>query len=170
MTASTKPTELDLSYLFNVPMAGNSGPPSTPSTGFAKLYGRGTSNLSLGFMNQGGTDQIVMTTLSSGQTVEHGWGFIAGNATNNNTKTVTFGTALTTITNLLIGNLGYISGSDPTDITSFNAAETGDIVHRTAYNVTTSGFTAQIQSENGRNLAASTIRYGFSWVAYGTKN
>jgi hypothetical protein len=105
---------------------------------------------------------------STGSFVQHGWGFIAGNSANTNTKAVTFPTTFGSVTNVVIGSLGYLSGSDPTTIGGFNAGDSGDVVNREAYSITTSGFTAQLNAENGRTLASSTIRYGFSWIAYGT--
>jgi hypothetical protein len=173
MASSTKPTpNNDITVTQAVPVLGGAGAPSTPPSGQAAFYGRGTSNLTPGFKNEGGTDTVIMTSIgSSGTVMEHGWGFIAGNSSGSNaTKAVTFTTAFTSITNLIIGNIGYLSGSDPAAIGDFNAGENADIVHRGAYSITTSGFTAFIEPENGRSLAASTIRYGFSYIAFGTKN
>lgn len=103
----------------------------------------------------------------SGITVQFGWGFIAGNGTGVATKAITFPTAYTTPLAVIISSAGYKSGSDPTDITQLDDGEGGEIVHRQTFDVITTGFTAKLIAEQGRNLGASTIRYGFTWISFG---
>lgn len=103
----------------------------------------------------------------SGITVQFGWGFIAGSGTGVATKAITFPTAYTTPLAVIISSAGYRSGSDPTDITQLDDGEGGEIVHRQTFDVITTGFTAKLIAEQGRNLGASTVRYGFTWISFG---
>lgn len=100
---------------------------------------------------------------------QFGWGFIAGNGTNNAEETVTFPTAFSTVRSVHVTPLGVITGADPAAITDFGSEHANDVVMVAASDITTSGFNMRVTAENGRNLAAAATRYGYSWIAFGTK-
>lgn len=109
------------------------------------------------------------TTNSTQQNVEAqaGWGYLPGTGTNATTETVTLPTAFTTILSVHLTPLGVSSGSNPAAITDLTGEHGNDVVMFAASDITTSSFLVGLTAQNARNLAASTVRYGYSWIAYG---
>lgn len=79
-----KINENDIQFNNSIPVPGNSGAPATPATGKASIYGIGTSNLRPGFINEGGTAEVIMTNAgTTGTTL--GYAQITANFSNTST-------------------------------------------------------------------------------------
>lgn len=98
----------------------------------------------------------------TGLTIQHGWGFMLGDADDTTTEAVTFPVAFTTLYSIQVSALGSKSGSDPSGITDFSS----QTMLASAMAPSTTGFTALVADYDGTAIA-STVRVGYSWIAIG---
>lgn len=133
-------------------ISGNSGVPSTPGSGLAKLFGIGTSNLRPGWINQGGTPQGIVTQYSGGYIMQSGSVSVSIAGTNFGTATVTFSTAFPNAVTAVIPSY------NDTATNAINGASW-------AYSISTTGFTVRLQDVDG---SSRTGTYPVGWIAIGT--
>lgn len=101
----------------------------------------------------------------SNQLIQTGWGWKLGTGASFMYEAVTFPVPFDDVPIIVMSNPGTKSGADPTALGDFIATN-GDIVD---YNSpTTNGFNALMATRDNSNQA-TTVRYGYSWVAIGTK-
>lgn len=122
-----------------------------------------------GVLHYGNTHFQANTTNTQPSVVmQTGWGFVTGSGTGSAGKTVTFPLTFTSVLNFIISPISAKITSDPTAITDFNIAINGDGVTASFSSLSTSTAAITVTAENGRTLGSGT-RYGFSWIAIGTK-
>jgi hypothetical protein len=99
-----------------------------------------------------------------------GWGFIStgGGGVSQITETVTFPVAFTTLLGIETTTVGLLAGSDPASIIALTATTGGDIIS-SIYQPTATNFISSLKVAGGTNFAASQ-RWGYSWLAWGTKS
>jgi hypothetical protein len=102
----------------------------------------------------------------SNQRIVFGWSFVAGDNDDTTTKAITFPVTFTDATApvVIVAGLGYKDSSNPAAITEGTAS---GLYNVTAQTITTTGFTAVIQSTDGTTMS-TTRRLMFSWMAIGT--
>ncbi len=96
-------------------------------------------------------------------TIQIGWGFIGGDASNNITEAVTFPTAFTDVPIVVINPPGYKASSDPATLDEMTGLF-GEVTAK-AQAIATTGFTAVLYTTAG--TFASGTRYGYTWMAIG---
>ncbi len=109
---------------------------------------------------------LTTNTAPTGLTIQAGFSFIQGAGNNSSSKTITFPVAFSSILSVQVGQMGYTSGSDPTNITSPTIPDGGSIAVVFADTVTLSGFRAYYTVDSSAILG-STLRKCFSWWAIG---
>jgi len=95
-----------------------------------------------------------------------GWGFIQGSAARRITKNISFPITFTSAPIVLLAPAGYRSGSDPSAIGDLDGT-IGDFVTTTS-SITTTGFIVTLVTIDAGNFTG-TDRYGFTWMAIGSK-
>lgn len=128
-----------------------------------------TTNLSQAINRQDNTTNSVV----SNQSVQFGWGWITGDGVNRQqTEAVTFPVAFDVAPIVICAFCGHKATTDPADITELSVINS--TVAGTGYAITTSGFTALIRrvSNDGNDpgVLSTVNRYGYAWVAIGTKS
>lgn len=124
-----------------------------------QIIGKGNGLTKISILRQDNTTN----TYKHNSVILTGWGFILGNGTGTQSKSVTFGITFAAAPVVLTSGLNAIVGSDPTTIGSFTAASEDTVSG--ARSITTTGFTESMQKVSG--TFGSTARFGFSWLAIG---
>lgn len=106
-------------------------------------------------------------SIVASQTICYGWGFIAGNNTINLSESVTMPITYDAAPCVIMGSMGYRSGSSPSTVGDINAAHSA-VVMTDCYATTTSTFTTQLRVEVGYTFGAADT-FGYTWLAIGTK-
>lgn len=101
----------------------------------------------------------------SNQLIQTGWSYVLGSGTPQVTATVTFPVAFDDKPIIFVTIMGYKAGSDPSDIDDFTQTDSQEIIHGKASATTLS---IHIINKDSNNTGA-TARYGFQWMAIGTK-
>jgi len=116
----------------------------------------------------GTTRQNNTTNTEAGnQLIQTGWGFIQGDGANwILSEAVTFQDTFGSAPIVYITGLGSKASSDPTAIGDFNTRSAPTLC---ADDIATTGFTASLGSSDGASALSSTYRYGYAWIAIGTK-
>ena len=111
-------------------------------------------------------DNTTNNTIS-GVVVEHGWGFIQGDATTAITEAVTFSSAYSNIPVVLVSYCGKTAVL-PDSLDDFGTPYQG-ITTAMPHTITTTGFTVYMSAENGVTSFPNTDYFGYTWIAIGTK-
>ena len=98
--------------------------------------------------------------------IQHGWTFDQPGAASGATTTITFDEAYSSLPIVIVGNLGLLDGSDPTEIDDFITNKGKLTTH--AYTITTTTFKIEFRLGDGTNFGANE-RVGASWIALGVK-
>jgi len=139
----------------NISSSAGLDPLKMPST--VKLVNRQDNNSSNGTVS---TQRICM-----------GWGWKLGDGTTAMTKAVTFPITYDSDPLVFISYAGQEVGSDPTAIGDLSS-QSGWVIADTSA-ITTTGFTAGLsrtpKGDGTTQSFGNTVRFGFTWLAIGTK-
>lgn len=111
-------------------------------------------------------DNTTNNTIS-GVVIEHGWGFIQGDATANISEAVSFSSAFTNIP-VVITNYCGKTAVLPNSLDDFGAPYPG-MTQTIPHTITTTGFTMVMSAESGVTSFPVTDYFGYTWIAIGTK-
>lgn len=104
----------------------------------------------------------IATTSLTG--IKSGWGFVTiTSSTNSETVAVSFGVTFGSVPDIVIGNIGYKNGSDPSSRTDFSGFKSKAIMH--AVSPSTTGFDARCSTGDNSSAFNSGERIGFAWIA-----
>lgn len=116
---------------------------------------------------------ITANSFTSPVLIQRGWGYITGDGANRRVdSTVTFPIPYSTAPTFLISNIGYKSGSNPTDETDTSVAVAMTWAFG-SYDISTTLAAIQVyrtsNDGNDPGVLGNTIRYMYSWIAIGTR-
>ena len=102
----------------------------------------------------------------TGQTIQHGWGFIQGNNSSNIQETVTFPTEFATespVIQITFYGARAVSGGAPTSTDDFTNGF-GNFEGMAAQEINTTDFVARMYADSNYS---SSFYYGYGWLAIG---
>ncbi len=111
-------------------------------------------------------DNTTNNTIS-GVVIEHGWGFIQGDATSDITEAITFSSAFTNIPVVIVSYCGKTAVL-PNSLDDFGTPYPG-ITTAMPHTITTTGFTVYMSAESGVTSFPNTDYFGYVWWAVGSK-
>ena len=108
----------------------------------------------------------VTNSAVADQTVRKGWGFKNSNESVSINETVTFGTTFDDIPIVVATAAGRKQGSDPANLGELTSTDDKAKVQITS--ITTTNFVINISVDTDQILSGN-YRYGYTWIAIGTK-